>query len=38
VERAVLYQVCHFSSKRLEEKWHNWYSTARFLYIDHDEE
>jgi len=22
----------HFSSKRLEEKWHNWYSTAPFLY------
>ena len=21
---AVLYQLCHFSSKRLEEKWHNW--------------
>ena len=28
---AVLYQLCHFSSKRLEEKWHNWYSTALFL-------
>jgi len=24
--------LCHFFSKRLEEKWHNWYSTARFLY------
>ena len=29
---AVLYQLCHISSKRLEEKWHNWYSTALFLY------
>ena len=28
---AVLYQLCHVSSKRLEEKWHNWYSTALFL-------
>ena len=27
---AVLYQLCHFDSKRLEEKWHTWYSTARF--------
>jgi len=25
--------LCHFSSKRLEEKWHNWYSRALFLYI-----
>jgi len=31
-EGAVLYQLCHLSSKRLEEKWHNWYSTAPFLY------
>ena len=23
---------CHFSSKRLEGKWHNWYSTSPFLY------
>jgi len=29
---TVLYQICHFTSKRLEEKWHNWYSTALFLY------
>ena len=29
----MLYQMCHFSSKRLEEKWHNWYSTALFHYI-----
>jgi len=29
---AVLHQLCHFSLKRLEEKWHNWYSTALFLY------
>jgi len=29
---AVLYQLCHFSSKRFEEKWHNWYSTALFIY------
>jgi len=29
---AVLYQLCHFPSKRLEEKWHNWYSSALFLY------
>ena len=29
-KRDVLYQLCHFSSKRLEEKWHNWYSTSRF--------
>jgi len=27
-----MYQLCHFSSKRLAKKWHNWYSTARFLY------
>ena len=32
MKSAVLYQLCHFSSKRLEEKWHNWYSTALFLY------
>jgi len=25
-------QLCQLSSKRLEEKWHNWYSTALFLY------
>jgi len=31
-ESAVLYQLCHFSSKRLEEKWHNWFSTALFFY------
>ena len=29
---TVLYQMCHFTSKRLNEKWHNWYSTALFLY------
>ena len=29
---AVLYQLCHFSSKRLGEKRHHWYSTALFLY------
>jgi len=29
---AVLYQLCLFPSKRLEEKWHNWYSAAPFLY------
>jgi len=29
---AVLYQLCHFSSTRLEVKWHNWYSTALFLH------
>jgi len=23
--------LCQLSSKRLKEKWHNWYSTARFL-------
>ena len=23
-------ELCHFSSKRLEEKWYNWYSTAHF--------
>jgi len=27
---AVLYQLCHISSKRSEEKWHNWYTTALF--------
>ena len=27
-----MYQLCHFPFKRLEEKWHNWYSTALFLY------
>jgi len=32
---AVLYQLCQVSSKRLEETWHNWYSTALFLCI-HD--
>ena len=32
-ESAVLYQLCHFPWKRLEGKWHNWYSTARSLYI-----
>ena len=32
VNPAVVYQLCHFSSQRLEEKWHNWYSTALFLY------
>jgi len=30
--RRVMYQLCHFPSKRLEEKWHNWYNTALFLY------
>jgi len=29
---AVLYQLCHSPSMRLEEKWHTWYSTALFLY------
>jgi len=29
---AVLYQLCHFSFKRLEETWDNWYSTALFLH------
>ena len=24
--------LCQLSSKRLEEKWHNWNSTARFLH------
>jgi len=29
---AVLYQLRHLTSKRLEDKWPNWYSTARVLY------
>ena len=33
---GVLYQLCHFSSKRLDEKWHNWYSTSPFLYKNSD--
>jgi len=29
---TVPVKVCHFSSKRVEEQWHNWYSLALFLY------
>jgi len=30
--RVLGAQLCHFSYKRLQEKWHNSSSTARFLY------
>jgi len=30
-EKCRLHQLRRFSSKRLQEKWHNWYSTAHFL-------
>ena len=29
---TVPVKVCHFSSKHVEEQWHNWYSTALCLY------
>ena len=36
VRRPLGFTRGHLSSKRVGEKWHNWYSTVLFLYKPHD--